>query len=75
MFKINELSNKRIFRYTVVATAVILFVIPDPFSDMLAFWLLAKIGCDLFIRKRIPVKIVRHDMRHYYSLPHHNPRC
>jgi len=58
LLKINELSYKLILRYAVVATAVVLIVIPDPFSDILAFWLLAKVGFSSFSKKGIPPKIV-----------------
>ncbi len=31
-------------RYAAIAIAVICFILPDPFLDILAFWLLAKVG-------------------------------
>jgi len=43
-------------RYAVVASAVVLLICPDPFSDMLAFWLLAKVGCDSLFRKWMPFR-------------------
>jgi len=52
----NQFSRKRVLRYAVVASAVVLLICPDPFSDLLAFWLLAKVGCDSFFRKWMPFR-------------------
>jgi len=35
---------KRFFRCLMIAAAVALFICPDPFTDILAFWLMAKAG-------------------------------
>jgi len=45
--KINAFLHSPAIRYLLIAFAVICFIMPDPFSDILAFWLLAKTGMSI----------------------------
>jgi len=38
---------KRFSKYLMIAAAVALFICPDPFTDILAFWLMAKAGVSM----------------------------
>ena len=44
--KIEAFAHSQFARCTVIAIAAVCLISPDPFSDIFAFWLLAKIGCN-----------------------------
>lgn len=41
---------KRFSKYLMIAAAVALFICPDPFTDILAFWLMAKAGVSMNLK-------------------------
>jgi len=45
--KINAVLDSQTVRYVLISIAVICLILPDPFSDVLAFWILAKAGTSI----------------------------